>query len=98
MRAEYLPAGPNTRFIVTNLPSEAQSLYSAVYVRRGDMGSRIKEQQLMLFADRTSCHDFQANQFRLLLSTFAYVLLEALRRKHLAGTELAKAQVNTIRP
>ena len=47
---------------------------------RGDMENRIKEQQSMLFADRTSCHDFQANQFRLLLSTFAYVLMDALRR------------------
>lgn len=97
VKAEYLPAGPNTRFIVTNLPGQPQELYDQMYVIRGDMENRIKEQQLMLFADRTSCHEFQANQFRLLLSTFAYVLLEALRRKHLAGTELAKAQVDTIR-
>jgi hypothetical protein len=97
VKAEHLPAGPNTRFIVTNLPGEPQKLYDELYVIRGDMENRIKEQQLMLFADRTSCHDFQANQFRLLLSTFAYVLLEALRRKYLAGTELAKAQAGTIR-
>ncbi len=51
----------------------------------------------MLFADRTSCHDFLANQFRLLLSSFAYVLLQELRRMYLAGTDLAKAQVNRIR-
>ena len=61
------------------------------------MENRIKEQQLMLFADRTSCENFAANQFRLLLSSFAYVLLETLRRDHLADTELAQAQVNTIR-
>ncbi len=51
----------------------------------------------MLFADRTSCHDFQANQFRLLLSTFAYVLMDTLRRDHLTGTELERAQCSTIR-
>ena len=50
-----------------------------------------------LFADRTSCHRFLANQFRLLLSSAAYVLVQALRRTALAGTELAKAQVGTIR-
>jgi len=97
VKAEYLPAGPNTRFIVTNLPGAPQKLYDELYVIRGDMENRIKEQQLMLFADRTSCHDFQANQFRLLLSTFAYVLMETLRRKHLGGTQLAKAQAGTIR-
>ena len=57
----------------------------------------IKEQQLMLFADRTSCHEFQANQFRLLLSSCAYVLVQSLRRIALADTKLAKAQVSTIR-
>jgi hypothetical protein len=66
------------------------------------MENRIKEQQLMLFADRTSCQDFLANQFRLLLSSFAYVLVETLRREHLGCfdricTDLAQAQVDTIR-
>jgi len=97
VKAEYLPAGPNTRFIVTNLPGEPKRLYDELYAIRGDMENRIKEQQLMLFADRTSCHEFQANQFRLLLSTFAYVLMEALRREHLTGTKLANAQAGTIR-
>lgn len=97
MKAERLPAGPNTRFVVTNLEGTPQSLYDDNYVLRGDMENRIKEQQLMLFADRTSCHDFLANQFRLLLSSFAYVLIESLRRNHLADTELAQAQVSTIR-
>jgi hypothetical protein len=61
------------------------------------MENRIKEQQLGLFADRTSCHHWWANQFRLLLSSCAYVLLEAIRRLGLHGTELARAQVQTIR-
>ena len=87
----------NTRYIVTNLEGDAQYLYEDVYCARGDMENRIKEQQGMLFADRTSCHEFEANQFRLLLSSFAYLLLETLRRTALAGTELAKAQCNTIR-
>jgi len=87
MKAERLSAGPNTRFVVTNLSGPPQSLYDDVYVQRGEMENRIKEQQLMLFADRTSCQDFLANQFRLLLSSFAYVLVETLRREHLAGTD-----------
>ena len=97
MKAERLLAGPNRRFVVTSLEGDPQSLYDDVYTQRGDMENRIKEQQLMLFADRTSCHDFAANQFRLLLSSFAYVLLHQLRTVHLAGTELDRAQVHTIR-
>jgi len=61
------------------------------------MENRVKEQQLDLFAGRTSCHGFLANQFRLLLSSAAYVLIESLRRLGLTGTELAKAQAGTIR-
>jgi hypothetical protein len=61
------------------------------------MENRIKEQQLDLFSDRTSCHEWWPNQFRLLLSSFAYVLVETLRRLGLAGTELARAQAGTIR-
>ncbi len=97
MKAERLLEGPNRRFIVTNLKGDPQSLYDDRYCARGDMENRIKEQQLMLFADRTSCHDFAANQFRLLLSSFASVLLHELRGSHLAGTELETAQVDTIR-
>lgn len=97
MKAERLAAGPNRRFIVTNLRGRPQALYDENYVKRGDMENRIKEQQRMLFADRTSCHDFQANQFRLLLSSFAYVLTSHLRQNYLAGTELEGAQVSTIR-
>jgi hypothetical protein len=97
VKAERLKQGPNTRFVVTNLPGDPQTLYDAVYCQRGEMENRIKEQQLDLFADRTSCHDFLANQFRLLLSSAAYVLVEALRRLGLHDTELARAQVGTIR-
>jgi len=97
MKAERMRAGSNTRFVVTNLSGSPQTLYDEIYVQRGEMENRIKEQQLMLFADRTSCQDFLANQFRLLLSSFAYVLIETLRRDHLASTDLAQAQVDTIR-
>ena len=75
VKAERLGPGPNTRFIVTNLAGVPQALYDDIYCQRGDMENRIKEQQLGLFADRTSCHDFGANQFRVLLSAAAYVLL-----------------------
>jgi hypothetical protein len=96
-KAEHTEQGANPRFVVTNLEGDAQALYDEVYCARGEMENRIKQQQLGLFADRTSCHDWWANQFRLLLSSCAYVLLEAIRRLGLAGTELARAQVQTIR-
>jgi Transposase DDE domain group 1 len=96
-KAEHTTQGPNPRFVVVNVPGDPQDLYEDVYCQRGEMENRIKEQQLGLFADRTSCHRFLANQFRLLLSSAAYVLVQALRRTALAGTELAQAQVGTIR-
>lgn len=95
-KIEHLSKGANPRFIITNLEGEAQHLYEKVYCARGDMENRIKEQQLGLFADRTSCHGWWPNQFRLLLSSLAYVLMENIRR--LANdTELEKAQVHTLR-
>lgn len=98
VKAERLPEGPNLRFVVTSDAALCQHcVYDTLYTPRGDMENRIKEQQLMLFADRASCHSFLANQFRLLLSSAAYVLVETLRRTALAGTELAAAQVSTIR-
>jgi hypothetical protein len=96
-KAEHNGHGPNPRFVVTSLTGDPQELYEQLYCQRGDMENRIKEQQLDLFADRTSCHRFGANQLRLLLSSAAYVLVESLRRLGLAGTELAEAQVGTIR-
>lgn len=97
MKAERLRQGPNRRFVVTSLAAPPQSVYDDGYTPRGDMENRIKEQQLMLFAGRTSCHDFLANQFRLLLSSFAYVLLHHLRTEHLTETDLAPAQVDRLR-
>ena len=83
--------------MVTNLEGRGQALYDGLYCQRGDMENRIKEQQLDLFADRTSCHDWWPNQFRLILSSLAYVLIEAIRRIALAGTDMARAQAGTIR-
>ena len=97
VKAEHTAKGDNPRFVVSNLPGNPRGLYEVLYCARGEMENRIKEQQLMLFADRTSCHDFLANQFRLLLSAAAYVLVEAVRRLGLAGTQLERAQVSTIR-
>jgi hypothetical protein len=61
------------------------------------MENRIKEQQLDMFSDRTSCHNWRPNQLRLLLSSLAYILVESMRRLVLKGTELARAQCGTIR-
>jgi hypothetical protein len=96
-KAEHNSHGDNPRFVVTSLEDEAQSLYDRIYCARGEMENRIKEQQLGLFAGRTSCHHFVANQFRLLLSSFAYTLIQTLRCTALEGTELAQAQATTIR-
>ena len=97
VKAEHTSLGANTRYIVSNLEGETKPLYEEVYCGRGEMENRIKEQQLDMFADRTSCHEWWPNQFRLLLSSLAYVLMESLRRTILKGTELAEAQVGTIR-
>ncbi|WP_295388564.1 IS1380 family transposase [uncultured Thiodictyon sp.] len=99
-KAEHLAKGANPRFVVTSLPAtraDARTLYEDLYCARGDMENRIKEQQLDLFADRTSSHTMRANQNRLYFSSFAYVLLCAVRRLGLQGTELARAQCGTIR-
>jgi hypothetical protein len=97
VKAEHTTQGSNPRYLVTNLKAQAQYLYDQLYCARGEMENRIKEQQLDLFADRTSCHAWWPNQFRLLLSSLAYTLLEAIRRLALDGTELANAYVGTIR-
>ncbi|PIE52095.1 IS1380 family transposase, partial [Candidatus Fermentibacteria bacterium] len=77
-KAEHLDKGANPRFIVTSLPDSDRKLYEKVYCARGEMENRIKEQQLDLFADRTSTHWVSSNQLRLWFSTFAYILLNAL--------------------
>ena len=99
-KAEYLPKGENPRFVVTSLSRaefDAKMLYEQQYCARGEMENRIKEQQLCLFADRTSAATMRANQLRLWFSSVAYTLLNALRRLGLKGTELARARCDTIR-
>jgi hypothetical protein len=99
-KAEHLSKGSNPRFVVTSLSAEefdARMLYEDVYCARGEMENRIKEQQLCLFADRTSCATMRANQLRLWLSSAAYTLLAALRQFGLQGTEMARARCDTIR-
>lgn len=97
LRSEYGPQGGNPRYIVTNRDDEAGHLYDAVYCQRGEMENRLKEQQLGLFADRTSCRHWWPNQFHLLQASLAYALMQGIRRIGLAGTELARAQCTTIR-
>jgi len=98
-KAEYTADKENPRFVVTSLDArewEAQALYEKLYCARGDMENRIKE-QLSLFSDRMSTAKLRSNQLRLYLSSAAYVLVQALRRLALKGTNLAQAQVETIR-
>jgi hypothetical protein len=99
-KAEHLADKSNPRFVVTSLSAEqwkARALYEDLYCARGDMENRIKEQQLYLFADRTSAATMRANQIRLWFSSMAYVLLQTLRRLGLKGTALARAQCHAIR-
>jgi hypothetical protein len=108
-KAEILPQGDNPRFIVTNLPKdgwnqttqiarfEPAALYEKFYCARGDMENRIKEQQLDLFADRTSTHWMASNQLRLWFSSFAHLVMSTLRAEVLRGTELAVASIGQIR-
>jgi hypothetical protein len=97
IKAEHTALGENTRFILTSLKGDAQELYDTLYCARGNMENRIKEQQLDLYADRTSCHNWWANQLRLLLSSLAYMLFDHIRRTALRNTRLAHATSATIR-
>jgi Transposase DDE domain group 1 len=99
-KAEHLDKGANPRFVVTSLRAEqfqTQALYEELYCARGEMENRIQEQQLALFADRTSTEWMRSNQLRLYFSTFAYQLMQGLRRFGLRGTAMAQAQCQTIR-
>jgi len=99
-KAEHLDKGSNPRFVVTSLTSwacGARALYEDLYCARGEMENRIKEQQLCLFADRTSTRWMRSNQIRLWLSSLGYVLVSALRRLGLAGTKMARSRCDTIR-
>lgn len=99
-KAEFMSKGANPRFVVTSIQEcemDAKTTYESFYCARGDMENRIKEQQLGLFADRTSASEMDSNQTRLYFSSVAYTLLNALRRFGLKGTEMEKAQCGTIR-
>jgi hypothetical protein len=108
-KAEIIEGKRNPRYLVTDLTGEedwvqacallasGQSLYERFYCARGDMENRVKEQQLDLFADRTSTGYMKSNQLRLWLSTFAYLLMRQLRATALVGTRLERATVGTIR-
>lgn len=97
-KSEHTEKGANPRYIVTNESAfTPQELYEKVYCARGDMENRIKEIKRGLFSDRTSCHEWWPNQFRLILSSMAYILIESTRRLALKNTELATAQCGTIR-
>jgi hypothetical protein len=98
-KAERIEGKENPRFVVTNLSADqwpALRLYEDLYCERGEMENRIKE-QFMLFATRVSAETMSANQLRLYFSSMAYVLVHGLRRLGLKGTELARAQAQTIR-
>ncbi len=99
-KAEYLDKGENPRFVVSSLARSRyapREVYEQLYCLRGEMENRIKEQQLYLFADRTSAATMRANQLRLWFSSLAYVFLNELRRVGLRATEFAKATCQTIR-
>ena len=107
-KAEVLAKGDNPRYVVTNLPKkgfpadragrfEAAGLYEKFYCQRGDMENRVKEEQMDLFADRTSTHWMASNQLRLWFSAFAHLILSVLRAEVLQGTQLARATVGQIR-
>ena len=99
-KAEWTRDEANPRFVVTSLSAQevaAQPLYEERYCARGDMENRIKECQLDLFSDRTSTHTMRANQLRLWFASLAYVLICALRRIALQGTDLARATCGTLR-
>ena len=98
-KAEQIPGKENPRYVVTSLALAAwptRELYEQLYCARGEMENRIKE-QLSLFSDRMRTESLRSNQLRLYFSSLAYVLVEALRRVGLVGTEWAECQVETIR-
>jgi len=98
IKVEVTAQGINTRFVVTDLEqARASVLYRDIYCGRGIAEGYIKDHKLYLKSDRTSCHRFEANQFRLLLHSAAYVLLETLRREVLPGTAWAHATMATLR-
>jgi hypothetical protein len=97
-KVEITKKGENLRYIVSNIEdAQPQQLYDVIYCARGNMENNIKDHKISLKSDRTSCHTFEANQFRLFLHSAAYTLMYALRDNVLKGTEFASAQFDTIR-
>src|SRR5262244_2067480 len=97
IKVEVSDQGVNTRFVVTDLEqAHTKVLYQHIYCARGQAENEIKDHKLYLKSDRTACHRFEANQFRLLLHAAAYVLLETLRREVLRTTPWASATMETI--
>lgn len=97
VKAEHSAMGSNPRFVVTSLSGDCAELYDQMYCARGDAENRIKEQQMDLFSDRTSCMNWMPNQLRVLLSSLAYTLMAAIRRLALSQSNLARACCGTIR-
>lgn len=97
IKSECSDEGTSSRFLVTNITGNCRDLYENLYCARGEAENRIKAQQMDLFADRVSCTKWFPNQFRILMSGLAYILMEAIRRLSLASTELASATCGSIR-
>jgi len=95
-KAEHSDKGANPRFVVTSLEGNEQDIYEKIYCARGEMENRIKE-QMTLFSDRTSAGLWWTNQWRLILSAYAYTLWECVRRVGLEGTKFVRAQCATLR-
>lgn len=97
VKVEANPMGTNIRYIVTDMRQyRTQDVYEKGYCARGNMELRIKDHKLFLQSDRMSCNSFLANQFRLFLHSAAYVLIHALQKEVLRGTEYANATMKTI--
>ncbi|MFK7847094.1 MAG: IS1380 family transposase [Rhodothermales bacterium] len=98
VKVEVTEKGTNTRFVVTDLKRiGAKRLYQKIYCARGQMENYIKDHKLGLKSDRTSCHRFLANQFRLFLHSAAYVLLHALRTELIGHSNWSRARFETLR-
>jgi hypothetical protein len=96
-RVEATAKGSDIRFVVTNLPGRAKVLYERGYCARGQMENMIKDHKLYTKSDRTSCHRWEANQFRLFLHTGAYWLLHQLRQAAPRRSLWRKATFETLR-
>lgn len=98
VKGEIQEKGENLRFVVSNIEdADPQEIYDKIYCARGNMENMIKDHKTFLKSDRTSCHRFESNQFRLFLHSVAYILLHSLRENLLKGTEFATAQFDIIR-